>query len=116
AVEADRRVDVRPDDLLVLQLRYKKPDGDQPSRLLEYRLNAEALRADRQSDNFKLAAAVAEFGLLLRNSAYKADASYGQALALAGEAGGSDPGGYRAELVGLLEKAAGMSAAAKRGK
>ncbi|HEX8685607.1 MAG TPA: VWA domain-containing protein, partial [Pyrinomonadaceae bacterium] len=65
-------------ELLTVKLRYKEPGGDAsrpvnvgvPDRQASYR-NA--------SDNFKFAAAVAEFGLLLRDSRYKGQSSYAAA-------------------------------------
>jgi len=73
--------------------------------LMEYRLPASALSQASESENFKLASAVAEFGLLLRNSKYKGSANYEQTLTRARAAAKNDPGGYRTELVGLIEKA-----------
>ena len=104
-VKPDTSVTLQANDLFVLQLRYKQPKGAQPSRLMEYRLAATALGQLSVSDNFQLASAVAEFGMLLRDSKYKGNASYPQALLRARAAARNDPGGYRTELVGLIEKA-----------
>jgi len=101
----DTSVTVGNDDLMVLQLRYKKPKGEQPSQLMEYRLNAAALDRKTESENFLLASSVAEFGLLLRDSKFKGSASYEQAISRAREASKNDPNEYRAELVQLMEKA-----------
>ena len=109
--QPDTSVNINPEDLLVLQLRYKQPKGEQPSRLMEYRLNASALKQTKGSENFQLASAVAEFGLLLRDSKYKGSASYEQALGRARKAAKNDPGGYRTELVGLIEKAGKLATA-----
>ena len=57
------------------------------------------------SDDFRFAAAVTEFGLLLRDSEYKAKASYDQVLELAKNAFGRDEEGYRKEFVRLVESA-----------
>ncbi|HEX8187526.1 MAG TPA: VWA domain-containing protein, partial [Pyrinomonadaceae bacterium] len=89
-------------ELLTVKLRYKEPGGDVsrpvnvgvPDRQASYR-NA--------SDNFKFAAAVAEFGLLLRDSRYKGRSSYAGAAELARAAAGADLTGRRAEFVGLVE-------------
>jgi Ca-activated chloride channel homolog len=91
-------------ELLTVKLRYKEPEGDVsrpvnvgvPDRQASYR-NA--------SDNFKFAAAVAEFGLLLRDSRYKGQSSYRNAAELARAAAGADLNGRRAEFVGLVETA-----------
>ena len=55
------------------------------------------------SDNFRFSAAVAEFGMLLRDSEFKGEATYAQAAQLAHSAKGQDPNGYRAELIRLIE-------------
>lgn len=105
AVQPDTSVSVRADDLFVLQLRYKQPQGEAPSQLLEYRLNAAALDRTEESENFLLASAVAEFGLLLRDSKFKGNASYPDALARARAAAVHDPAGLRTELVRMMEQA-----------
>ena len=52
-----------------------------------------------------MATAVADFGLLLRNSEYKGNATWDQVLKLAGNARGTDEEGYRAEFIQLVKKA-----------
>ncbi|MFN0213514.1 MAG: von Willebrand factor type A domain-containing protein [Saprospiraceae bacterium] len=103
--EPDTSVTVGTDDLMVLQLRYKKPKGEQPSQLMEYRLNAAALDRKTESENFMLASAIAEFGMLLRDSKHKGSATYERAISRARKAAKNDPSGYRTELVQLMEKA-----------
>ncbi len=115
-VKPDTSVTVGNDDLMVLQLRYKKPKGEQPSQLMEYRLNAAALDRKTESENFLLASSIAEFGLLLRDSKFKGSASYEHAISRAREAAKNDPNGYRAELVQLMEKAQGIAVTAGAAK
>lgn len=91
------------DELMALKLRYKAPKTGAASRLIETTVPDRLTTSP--SENFQLAAAVAEFGLLLRNSAYKGHATYDRALALAQKAAKTDPGGYRKELCELIEKA-----------
>ena len=57
------------------------------------------------SENLRFASAVAEFGLLLRNSEYKGQASYRQIIARAKSAFGKDEEGYRSEFVRLVKTA-----------
>ena len=57
----------------------------------------------KTSNNFRFSAAVAEFGMLLRNSKYKANASYQQVIRLAKNSKGKDDNGYRAEFIRLVE-------------
>jgi Ca-activated chloride channel family protein len=54
------------------------------------------------------AAAVAEFGMLLRQSPFKADATWADAAKLAAAHRGDDPDGYRAEFVRLVDLAASL--------
>ncbi|MCM1190410.1 MAG: VWA domain-containing protein [bacterium] len=59
---------------LNLRVRYKEPESDS-SLLCTYPVTEEAY-AQEPSEDFYFAAAVAEFGLLLRDSEYKKDASF----------------------------------------
>jgi Ca-activated chloride channel family protein len=94
-------------ELLTLKLRYKQPDGDK-SRLLEFPVTDNGKRFNNASTDFKFAAAVAEFGMLLRDSEFKGSSSYGAVLELAGEAKGADAEGYRSEFLNLVRKARGL--------
>jgi len=85
-----------------VKLRYKAPDGKK-SQKLEIRIPAKAQKLRNSSDNFRWSAAVAEFGLLLRNSAYKGKASYAQLIELAEGAKGPDPHGYRQEFINMAK-------------
>ncbi|NDA69056.1 MAG: DUF3520 domain-containing protein, partial [Verrucomicrobia bacterium] len=62
-------------------------------------------RLARASGDFKFASAVAEFGMVLKDSAFKATATLDSALELAQEGKGDDTHGYRAEFTNLLGKA-----------
>jgi Ca-activated chloride channel family protein len=104
----DKSVKIRSNDLLVLQLRYKNPQGEQPSQLMEYRLDAQAMQRNDNSENILLASAVAEFGLLLRNSKFKEKAAFESAIRRAKMTLKNDLNGDRAELIQLMEKAAAM--------
>ncbi len=59
---------------LNLKVRYKDPDSDS-SELCTYAVTEEAY-SEQPSEDFYFAAAVAEFGLLVRGSEYKKDASF----------------------------------------
>jgi Ca-activated chloride channel family protein len=91
-------------ELLTVKLRYKEPEGD-ISRPLNVGVPDRQASHRNASDNFKFAAAVAEFGLLLRGSRYKGQSSYEGAAELARAAAGADLSGRRAEFVGLVEVA-----------
>ncbi|NEO16650.1 MAG: VWA domain-containing protein [Moorea sp. SIO3F7] len=91
-------------ELMQVKLRYKEPDGN-TSQLLTYPLVDKAVKLKDASDNFKFSAAVASFGMVLRDSPYKGKASFDQALQLAKESEGVDLEGYRAEFIDLIESA-----------
>lgn len=97
-------VAVPKDEVMTIKFRYKQPDGD-TSRLITHILREQPARLDAPSANFRFAAAVAEFGLLLRKSEFKQQASFNQALELARSAMGKDEEGYRAEFLQLLKSA-----------
>ena len=87
------------EDLLQVKIRYKKPNQD-ASTIFTTPVN---VFNSLPSDNFRFAAAVAEYAMLLRNSEFKAQASYQQVLDLARGAKGPDTQGYRAEFIRLVE-------------
>ncbi len=91
-------------ELLTVRLRYKAPDG-QTSKEIDHPVSAEITDLGRASADTKFAAAVAEFGLLLRGSKYKAQASYDAVLELARANLDDDASGRRHEFVELVEKA-----------
>ncbi len=93
----------KTDELLTLKLRYKQPKAGASSSLIQTTVADKPTTTP--SNNFQLAASVAEFGLLLRNSAYKGTATYERCLARAQKAAKTDSAGYRKELCELIEKA-----------
>ena len=95
---------VHSDELMTVKLRYKRPDSD-VSRQLVHSVRLADYRRIQPSDNFRFASEVAAFGLMLRNSKYKGNASYGQVIERAQAARGTDAEGYRAEFIQLVEKA-----------
>lgn len=89
-------------DLVTVKLRYKKPDEDK-SIYLDTVIKNELTA--RLSNNFNWSAAVASFGMLLRDSDYINDFNYNKALSLARNSKGADLNGYRAEMIKLMEMA-----------
>ncbi|HMK26619.1 MAG TPA: VWA domain-containing protein, partial [Chitinophagaceae bacterium] len=92
------------DEILTVKFRYKAPDGD-VSKLIEHPVKDKQISIAKTSDNFRFAASVAQFGMLLRNSEFKSDASYADVLNLARKAKGNDDEGYRSEFIRLAESA-----------
>lgn len=91
-------------ELMTVKLRYKQPDSE-ASQLMETVVANKDKHYEKASENFRFAAAVAEFGMLLRASEYKGSANYQQVLHLARNAQYRDPEGYRAEFIGIVENA-----------
>lgn len=69
------------DELATVNVRYKAPDSD-TSALITKSVMPDAEAAYTDMRNMQLASAVAEFGLLLRNSEYKGSASYEHCIGL----------------------------------
>ncbi len=101
-LEYQKSTVVKSNDLMTLKLRYKQPDGD-VSKLIKQKVTKSDIVKDNTSNNFKWAASVAEFGLLLRASKFKGEANWDQVIAMAKSAKGSDNEGYRAEFIKLSE-------------
>jgi Ca-activated chloride channel family protein len=99
-------------ELLTVKFRYKKPDEDK-SRLIVKALENDELDFDETSDNFRFSAAVAQFGMLLRDSKFKAESSFESVQALAKNSMGDDDFGYRLEFLQLVEKAKLLKSVAK---
>ena len=100
------------DELLTLKLRYKQPDGD-TSKLLVFPITDDGDDYVSASDDFKFAAAVAGYGMLLRDSPHKGTTTFPGVIELAGEGLGEDRHGYRAQFLELARKAAQLKAAAE---
>jgi len=94
-------------ELLTLKLRYKEPTGD-TSELMEIPLLANEPTLDEVSKDFKFAAAVAGFGMLLRDSDYKGDLSLDRVIELAGQGLGSDEKGERMEFLSIVKQVRDM--------
>ncbi len=88
-------------ELLFVKVRYKAPDAA-ASQLLEHAVRDDA---HSPSHDFMFASAVAEFGMLLRDSEYKGDATFEDVIARAKQARGDDAGGYRGEFIQMAETA-----------
>ncbi|MBN1587888.1 MAG: VWA domain-containing protein [Pirellulales bacterium] len=92
------------DELATVRLRYKEPEG-QESRLLERTVGGTGVSFPSASSDFQFAAAVASFGMILRDSRYAGDATFAAVEQYAMPGLSHDPSGYRAEFVDLVRKA-----------
>jgi Ca-activated chloride channel family protein len=92
-------------ELLTLKIRYKAPGGDESTKL-EFPVEDNEQKFAAASDDFKFASAVASFGMLLRDSQYKGNATLAGVAEIAESASKSrDPNGYRAEFVAMVQRA-----------
>lgn len=91
-------------EILTVKFRYKAPDGE-VSRLIEHPVLDQQIAIEKASDNFQFAAAVAEFGMLLRSSGFKGNASFSNVITMADKAKGADEQGYRSEFIQLVRNA-----------
>ncbi len=90
------------DEILTLSLRYKKPD-ESTSRLIVHPLRDQRVPLQASSDNFRWSAAVAAYGMVLRNSEHKGSADLDLVLKLASGAKGADLEGYRADFLKMVQ-------------
>ena len=92
------------DELLTLHLSYKQPDGE-TSQKLAFPIRDSGAGFGESSDDFQFAAAVASFGMLLRESQFKGNTTYAAVSEWANASRGEDHFGYRAEFLNLVAKA-----------
>ncbi len=93
---------------LTVKMRYKHPTAETSREVAAVLPEGAAGRP--AGDDFRFAAAVAEFGLLLRDSPYKGTASYDGVLQRATAALGDDGNGHRREFVELVTRAKRLAA------
>jgi Ca-activated chloride channel family protein len=94
-------------ELLTVKLRYKEPQQN-TSKLLTMGLMDGGQDIANASEYLKFAASVAQFGLLLRDSRYKGNASVSSVYSLANAARSNDLNGYRGEFINLVGQAKGL--------
>lgn len=114
-VKKQKITNVFTNEVMNVKLRYKEPTGD-VSKLLQFPLTGKPIALNTASENFRFAAAVASFGMVLRESKYKGTGDFNLVQNLAKNAIGQDREGYRKEFLQLAENAAllkGKKATAK---
>lgn len=90
-------------ELLTVSLRYKAPNGDK-SRLISHPVEADSY-AQTMSENLAFASAVAEFGMVLRDSENRGNATFDSVMALAEPCVHADSDSYRKEFLELVQMA-----------
>ena len=104
---------VPPDDTdkgewLTVKMRYEGVNGR-----LSRTLTGEAKKLAEASADFRFAAAAAEFGLLLRESKHRGDATYDGVRVVGRDSLGADLDGRRAEFLAMVDAADKLQAARK---
>lgn len=95
-------------EMATVKLRYKEPDGNE-SKLLSIGVLDHAITVESASENLKFAAAVAQFGLVLRDSRYKGNSNFESISSLANTAIGGDARERRKEFLQLVDRARSLS-------
>ncbi|MCK6618063.1 MAG: von Willebrand factor type A domain-containing protein [Cyclobacteriaceae bacterium] len=96
-------------ELMTVKFRYKNPDED-VSKLIVHPLIDSSVTLEKTTDNFRWSAAVAGFGMLLRDSEYIKNFTYDDVIQLAQNARGVDKEGYRIEFIRMVKSLNGVVA------
>ena len=86
----------------------KAPDGAQ-SKLLAQTVKAEARELAKASVDFRWTAAIAGFGMMLRDSPQRGNLTWAMVRSLAEGARGTDAEGYRKQALELIEAASKLT-------
>ncbi|MBB5396412.1 VWA domain-containing protein [Mucilaginibacter sp. AK015] len=112
----ESKADLNPSaEMMTIKFRYKEPVSS-VSKLSQAVVYDKPVGFNSTSVDFKFASAVAEVGMLLRDSKFKQKASYAHAIATARAGKGEDTEGYRAEFIRLAESAKLLSKSAALAK
>lgn len=90
------------DEMLTVKFRYKEPDGD-VSKLISKTVKDENKSIESANEDLKFSAAVALFGMQLRDSEFINTKKKEDVITLAEAGKGSDKDGYRAEFIRLVK-------------
>jgi Ca-activated chloride channel family protein len=85
-------------------MRYKEPENEK-SKLIVKTIKGKPEKLNETTNDFRFAAAVASFGMLLRNSEYINTFTFKDAEDLAKSSLKNDDEGFRAEMVRLMHTA-----------
>lgn len=103
---------VGSDELLNISVRYKEPNADS-SRELNYPIKQDAVK-EQMSDNMKFASAIAQTGMLLRDSEYKGNSDYNNVLELLNSISDITNDKDKLEFMVLVNKIADLSKGVKK--
>jgi Ca-activated chloride channel family protein len=106
--QADQAAGRRNAELATVKFRYKEPEGEK-SKLQQKVVGTTVTELNSVSEDLRFVTAVAELGLLLRDSDFKQKANFDQLIARAKASKGKDEEGYRAEFIRIAENARDLS-------
>lgn len=93
------------DEISEIRLRYKAPYGEESKEIKQVvSFRNTPVDGKHLSEDYYFAAAVAEFGMILRDSEYKGNADLESVLELAEKGLGEDENGYRLEFMMLVDR------------
>jgi Ca-activated chloride channel family protein len=101
-------------DMLLVKLRYKAPDGD-TSTLIKTPAKDNGATFAAASSDFKFAASVAAFGMILRQSPFRGDITLAAVEEIASANRGEDQNNQRREFIALVQQLRAMTAEEGRG-
>lgn len=104
----ERRLEGFNDEMLTVKIRYKKPGG-QLEQSLEVRAHDHHQLLEDSTEDFRFAAAVAGFGLLLKQPESAKGITFATVRELALKSQGKDTSGLRREFIDLVEKASRLA-------
>ena len=98
-------------ELLTVKVRYKLPGAENmdhlvaESKRMDFPFVDRGAKFEEADADFQFAAAVAGFGLVLRDSPYRGSATASDVLVWAARGAANDPDGHRAEFMDLVRRA-----------
>lgn len=98
------QLNLKAEPAFTINFRYKQPTAAS-SKALSLDIFDTGKTFSESTENMRFSASVAAFGLVLRNSAYKGDATYASVRTWATAAMTYNPYGYRTEFIQLIDKA-----------
>ncbi|MBC8010837.1 MAG: von Willebrand factor type A domain-containing protein [Burkholderiales bacterium] len=99
------------DRLLTVKVRYKEPFGEtDTTRTQDFVLADADVDFEDADEDFRFAAAVAAWGMVLRDSSHKGSATFDEVRRWAKDCLGHDPGGYREEFIELVKDSRSLPA------
>lgn len=98
-LEYQQQTKVNSKNLMTVKVRYKKPNEDTSNLIVE---KVESGKT-KSTNNLVFASAVAEFGMLLRESEFKGNATFADVVKRAKSSAGLDEHGYKADFIKMVE-------------